>query len=80
LETANVDGWLWRYASGGSLRANSVAALAFTGNDPDSAAVAVDMEGRMFRIDLAAAHQAMARSESPDHVWQDATPSRSIAP
>jgi ribosomal protein S18 acetylase RimI-like enzyme len=42
LETANVDGWLWRYASGGSLRANSVAALAFTGNDPDSAAVAVE--------------------------------------
>lgn len=31
LETAGIDGWLWRHASGGSLRANSVAALAFTG-------------------------------------------------
>jgi N-acetylglutamate synthase len=41
LETANVDGWLWRYASGGSLRANSVAALAFAG-DPDAAIVAVE--------------------------------------
>jgi N-acetylglutamate synthase len=31
LEAADIDGWGWRYASGGSLRANSVAALAFTG-------------------------------------------------
>ena len=42
LETAEVDGWLWRYASGGSLRANSVAALAFTGSDPDAAISAVE--------------------------------------
>jgi GNAT superfamily N-acetyltransferase len=41
LETANVDGWLWRYASGGSLRANSVAALAFAG-DADAAIVAIE--------------------------------------
>ncbi len=36
LETAEVDGWLWRHASGGSVRANSVAALRFTGNNPDT--------------------------------------------
>ena len=42
LETAEVDGWLWRYASGGSLRANSVAALAFTGSDPDAAISAIE--------------------------------------
>ena len=36
-ETADIDGYLWRYASGGSLRANSVAALAFTGSDPQRA-------------------------------------------
>ena len=35
LETANIDGWLARWSSGGSLRANSVAALAFTGTDID---------------------------------------------
>jgi ribosomal protein S18 acetylase RimI-like enzyme len=37
LETADVDGWLWRYASGGSFRANSVSALAFAGKDLDAA-------------------------------------------
>lgn len=42
LETAEVDGWLWRYASGGSLRGNSVAALAFTGSDPDAAIAAIE--------------------------------------
>ena len=35
LETAGIDGWLARWSSGGSLRANSVAALAFTGTDID---------------------------------------------
>jgi N-acetylglutamate synthase len=33
LETADMNGWLWRYASGGSLRANSVATLSFRGVD-----------------------------------------------
>ena len=31
LQTADVDGWLWRYSGGGSQRANSVSALAFLG-------------------------------------------------
>jgi ribosomal protein S18 acetylase RimI-like enzyme len=35
-ETADIDGWLWRYASGGSLRANSVATLAFHGGNVDA--------------------------------------------
>jgi N-acetylglutamate synthase len=35
-ETAAVDGWLWRHASGGSIRANSVAALAYGGADLDA--------------------------------------------
>lgn len=37
LETADIDGWLWRYASGGSQRANSVAALAFAGTNVETA-------------------------------------------
>jgi ribosomal protein S18 acetylase RimI-like enzyme len=37
LETADIDGWLWRYASGGSQRANSVSTLAFTGTDVETA-------------------------------------------
>jgi N-acetylglutamate synthase len=37
LETADVDGWVWRFASGGSLRANSVSTLSFSGIDADAA-------------------------------------------
>src|ERR1700694_2426705 len=37
LETADIDGWLWRHSGGGSQRANSVSALAFLGADVDAA-------------------------------------------
>jgi GNAT superfamily N-acetyltransferase len=37
LETAEVQGWLWRYSGGGSQRANSVSALSFRGGDADGA-------------------------------------------
>lgn len=33
----HVGGWLWRYASGGSFRANSVSTLTFTRTDADAA-------------------------------------------
>jgi N-acetylglutamate synthase len=33
LQTAEHEGWIWRHTSGGSIRANSVAALAYTGKD-----------------------------------------------
>lgn len=33
LESREIDGWLWRFTSGGSIRANSVAALNYTGTD-----------------------------------------------
>jgi len=45
-ETADIDGWLWRYASGGSLRANSVSTLAFTGGD---IAAAISLAERRYR-------------------------------
>jgi ribosomal protein S18 acetylase RimI-like enzyme len=37
LESIAVDGWLWRFTSGGSIRANSVAALRFSGTDVETA-------------------------------------------
>ncbi|HRD78796.1 MAG TPA: hypothetical protein PK264_23140, partial [Hyphomicrobiaceae bacterium] len=36
-ETRDVSGWLWRSSSGGSIRANSVSTLAYTGRDIDAA-------------------------------------------
>ena len=46
LETTDIDGWLWRYASGGSQRANSVAALAFTGTNVERAIEAAEQRYR----------------------------------
>ncbi len=37
LETADLQGWLWRYSDGGSQRANSVSALAFRGTNLETA-------------------------------------------
>lgn len=37
LETADIDGWLWRCSSGGSTRANTVSALDFNGTDVEAA-------------------------------------------
>lgn len=36
-ETRDICGWLWRYSGGGSQRANSISALAFSGVDADAA-------------------------------------------
>jgi len=37
FETADVNGWLWRYSGGGSQRANSVSTVDFVGGDPAAA-------------------------------------------
>ncbi len=41
-DTAEVDGWLWRHASGGSIRANSVAALAYHGANLDTSIARIE--------------------------------------
>ena len=61
LETAPLQGWLWRYSDGGSQRANSVSTLAFTGRDVDAAIADAEqryaMRGRgtMFQVSTVAA-------------------------
>ena len=53
LETADVQGWLWRRSGGGSNRANSVSTVRFAGADVDAALDAVEA--------LYRAHNAPAR-------------------
>jgi GNAT superfamily N-acetyltransferase len=46
LQTAAVEGWLWRASGGGSQRANSVSTIDFTGNDLHAA---IDTVETMYR-------------------------------
>lgn len=46
LQSAVIDGWVWRHTSGGSVRANTVAALAFIGSDVRAAIVEVERRYR----------------------------------
>ncbi len=61
LETAPLQGWLWRYSDGGSQRANSVSALHFTGSDVDAAIDGAERlyaargKGTMFQVSTVAA-------------------------
>jgi ribosomal protein S18 acetylase RimI-like enzyme len=63
LETADIEGWLWRYASGGSLRANSVATLAFTGKHLEAAVAEVE---RRYRAKAASCRFTVAEVSAPD--------------
>ena len=62
-ETADVDGWLWRYASGGSLRANSVSTLSFRGIDLDAA---VREAERRYRANGAPCRFTVTEVSEPD--------------
>lgn len=46
LQRKRIDGWLWRCTSGGSVRANTVATLSFSGADVDAA---IDEAERLYR-------------------------------
>lgn len=46
LETADIDGWLWRRSGGGSNRANSVSTVRFTGTDAEAALDAIEARYR----------------------------------
>jgi N-acetylglutamate synthase len=46
VETAVVDGWLWRFANGGSQRANSVSTLDYAGQDIDKTIADVEQRYR----------------------------------
>jgi ribosomal protein S18 acetylase RimI-like enzyme len=62
LETEAHQGWLFRYASGGSVRANTVAALAFTGRDVDAAISAAE---RFYRAHNAPCAFTVSEVSSP---------------
>lgn len=46
LETADLDGWLWRFSDGGSQRANSVSVLGYRGADVERS---IDEAERRYR-------------------------------
>jgi ribosomal protein S18 acetylase RimI-like enzyme len=46
LETAEIDGWLWRRSGGGSNRANSVSTVRFIGDDVEAALDAIEARYR----------------------------------
>ena len=68
LETADVQGWLWRRSGGGSNRANSVSTVLFQGRDPEAALD--DIEAR-YR-----ARGAMARVSTYDLTQPTDLPAR----
>lgn len=63
LETAVIDGWLWRFASGGSLRANSVSALQF--RDGADVEAAIDSAERRYRAHAAPSRFTITQVSAP---------------
>ncbi len=64
-ETADLDGWLWRYAGGGSQRANSVSPLDFTAKDVDAA---IDEAERRYRARGARPMFQVCEVNAPAHL------------
>jgi N-acetylglutamate synthase len=63
LNTANIDGWLWRSSGGGSQRANSVSTIDFTGTDVEHAVR--EVESRYHAISAVARFQTFDETSPP---------------
>jgi N-acetylglutamate synthase len=50
LKAVTVEGWLWRHASGGSIRANSVAALTYSGTNLEASITRIEQLAHTHRV------------------------------
>jgi N-acetylglutamate synthase len=78
VETAVVDGWLWRFANGGSQRANSASTLDYTGSDIDKTIADVEQRYRargarpLFQIcDVSVPHDLDQRLQIRGYISKD---------
>jgi GNAT superfamily N-acetyltransferase len=89
LDTADIEGWLWRATGGGSQRANSVSTLDFVGIDTEAAIAEAERRYRargahpMFQVcDLTAPADLDGRLEARGYRLQEpcTTLAKAIAP
>ncbi|MFM9847753.1 MAG: GNAT family N-acetyltransferase [Hyphomicrobiaceae bacterium] len=67
LQRMPIDGWLWRCTSGGSVRANTVATLAFSGADVEAA---IDDVERLYRAAGVPSRFAVSEVSAPSDLDQ----------
>lgn len=67
LQRVPIDGWLWRCTSGGSVRANTVAALSFSGADVEGA---IDEAERLYRAASAPSRFTISAVSAPSDLDQ----------
>ena len=67
LQRTPIDGWLWRCTSGGSVRANTVATLAFSGADVEAA---IDKAERLYRATGAPPRFTVSEVSAPSDLDQ----------
>jgi GNAT superfamily N-acetyltransferase len=67
LQRMPIDGWLWRCTSGGSVRANTVATLSFSGADVDAA---IDEAERLYRAAGAPPRFTVSQVSTPSDLDQ----------
>ncbi len=67
LQRVSIDGWLWRCTSGGSVRANTVATLSFSGADVEAA---IDEAERLYAAASAPSRFTISAVSSPSDLDQ----------